>query len=64
MQIPCFNSSSINGYLDCFHVLAIVNVAGVRMGHKDSYWVLIQILLIIFEKRNIETKFENILFQL
>ena len=41
MYHNCFIHSSVNGHLDCFHVLAIVNIAAVNNGIHVSFSILV-----------------------
>ena len=36
-----FIHSSVDGHLDCFHVLAVVNIATVNIGVHISFWIMI-----------------------
>ena len=41
MYQSCFIHSSVNGYLGCFHVLAIANSATVNFGVHVSFSILV-----------------------
>ena len=41
MYHNCFIHLSVNGHLDCFHVLAIVNIAAVNNGIHVSFSILV-----------------------
>ena len=36
-----FIHSSVDGHLDCFHVLAIINSASVNTGIHVSFWIMV-----------------------
>ena len=41
MYHSCFNLSSVDGYLDCFHVVAIVKSAAMKNGIHVSFSILV-----------------------
>ena len=37
----CFIHSSVDGHLDCFHILAVMNSAAVNIGVHVSFYIMV-----------------------
>ena len=55
-----FTRSSVNGHLDCLHVLAIVNSAAMNVGVNVSFWI--RVLFRYIPRRGIAESFLVTLF--